>query len=136
MKKVRRKAREEALKILYKMDLTDNWDLSAFEEEISYGNLRDLDEIREYLTFLVQTVLDHKEAIDNKIRPRIKNWKLERLGILERNILRLAIAEMLFSPDVPPKVAIDEAIEIAKKYVSVDAGKFINGVLDGVLKEG
>ncbi len=136
MKKYRRKAREEALKILYKMDLTDKWDATAFDEEILFGNIKDYDQIKEYLTFLVETILEHKEVIDEKIRPRIKNWKLERLGILERNILRIAIAEMLFSQDVPPKVAIDEAIEIAKKYVSLDAGRFVNGVLDGILKEG
>ncbi len=132
----RRRAREEALKILYKMDLLDRWERKALEEEISYGNISDFEKIKDYLLFLIETILENRSLIDEKIKKRVKNWKFERLGILERNILRIAIAELLFSPDVPPKVAIDEAIEIAKKYVSRDAGKFVNGVLDGVLKEG
>ncbi len=135
MKKLRRKAREEALKILYKMDLTDKWDISAYQEEIKYGNIDNYEKIKEYLGFLVSSILENIHFIDSKITPRIRNWKLERLGILERNILRIAIAEMLLSRDVPPKVAIDEAIELAKKFVNRDAGKFVNGVLDGILKE-
>ncbi len=136
MTKLRRKAREAALKILYKMDLTDRWDESALKEELEYRSIKDIDEVEEYLVFLVNTILENKRLIDDKIKARTRNWKLERLGILERNILRIAIAEMLFSHDVPHKVAIDEAIEIAKKYVSPEAGKFVNGVLDSILKEG
>ncbi len=73
--------------------------------------------------------------VDAKIRTLADNWDFERLAAVDRNILRLAVYEMLFRPEIPPVVSINEAIEIAKKFSTTESGKFVNGLLDRVKKE-
>ena len=83
----------------------------------------------------MDAVLGHQQETDAVLRRHITRWRLERLTVLDRAILRLASAEILYFDDVPPKVSINEAVEIAKKYGDDEAGKFVNGVLDGVFRE-
>jgi len=92
-------------------------------------------DIIDYTGFLLAGVKKDKEKIDSYIAKASEHWKPERITFVDKNILRLGIYEMLFTEDVPPKVAIDEAIELAKKYGSEDSGEFINGVLDRILKD-
>ena len=87
-----------------------------------------------YAQELVRGTLEHREAIDELIRGQADNWRLERMPAVDRNILRLAVYEMLHESDVPKLVVVDEAIELAKKYGSEHSGKFVNGLLDGLLK--
>jgi len=89
---------------------------------------------RTYATALVGGTVENMDRIDAAISKVADNWSLERIGGVERNILRLAIQELLFMPDVPPKVAINEAVEMAKKFGSEDSGGFVNGILDAVRK--
>jgi len=89
-------------------------------------------EVRSYATDLIAGTIDNMERIDAAIRKVADNWALERIGRVERNILRFATHELLFMPDVPPKVAINEAVEVAKKFGSEEAGRFVNGILDTV----
>jgi N utilization substance protein B len=89
-----------------------------------------------YARRLAEGVSGHGETIDDLIRRYAENWRLERMPIIDRNILRLAIYEMLHEANVPRVVIVDEAIELAKKFGSENSGRFVNGLLDGVLKSG
>lgn len=88
--------------------------------------------IRAFADQLIRGVLQHKEECDKIIAQHLKNWDLNRINLIDRNILRLAIYEMLYREDIPPVVSINEAIEIAKKFSTEESGKFVNGILDKV----
>jgi len=89
-------------------------------------------EIRDFTTTLVTGVIEHRDEIDAFIQECSTNWSLERIGLVERNILRFAIYELCFLPDIPPNVTINEAVEVAKKYGTEEAPAFINGILDHI----
>lgn len=95
---------------------------------------RQLQEAFGYARTLVEGALEHREEIDRLIRDQADNWRLERMPAVDRNILRLAIFEMLHQRDVPKLVVMDEAIELAKRFGSEQSGRFVNGLLDGLLK--
>jgi N utilization substance protein B len=84
---------------------------------------------------LVQGVAENLEKIDKKISEYATNWRLERMAYVDRNILRLGSYELLFREDIPPKVSINEAVELAKKFSSQEASKFVNGILDKIKSE-
>ena len=92
-------------------------------------------DIIDYTRLLLSGVIQQKESIDSSIETASEHWKLGRITYIDRSILRLAVFEMLFSLDVPPKVAIDEALEMAKKYGNEESKDFINGILDKIFKE-
>lgn len=96
---------------------------------------REVDEAFRYAKSLVTGTLEHREEIDDLIRAQADNWRLERMPAVDRNILRLAIFEMLYERDVPKLVVVDEAIELAKRFGSEQSGRFVNGLLDGLLKQ-
>ncbi len=81
---------------------------------------------------LIRGVLENRDRLDDEIKKFAKNWDLHRMAVVDRNILRLAIYEMLFRDDIPPVVSINEAVDIAKKFSTGDSGKFVNGILDKV----
>ncbi|HEY4592057.1 MAG TPA: transcription antitermination factor NusB, partial [Thermoanaerobaculia bacterium] len=89
----------------------------------------------EYAQMLVRGTVDNRERIDDLIRSQADNWRLERMPPVDRNILRLAVFEMLHERDTPKLVVLDEAIELAKKFGSEQSGRFVNGLLDGLLKQ-
>ena len=99
---------------------------SAYALEILEGSLP------AYTVRLMTHVERFKEHLDDLIREKVEKWEFHRIAILDRIILRIAIAELLYFPDVPPKVSINEAIEIAKKYSTLNSGRFVNGILDAV----
>jgi len=128
----RSQAREYALKILYAIDIAkiDHADcIRAFWEHQETD-----DAIREFTDILVKGVMKNKAEIDAMISSYATNWQLERMAAVDRNILRFATYELLFMSDIPPKVTINEAIEVAKKFGDNDSGKFINGILDKINK--
>lgn len=92
-------------------------------------------EAEAYLRRLVNAVREHQSEVDRVLRRHLRRWRLERLTVLDRTILRMAGVELLFFGDVPPKAAINEAVELAKKFGDDRAGAFVNGVLDGVYHE-
>jgi transcription antitermination protein NusB len=128
----RRESREVALQLLYHWDL--NLQASLTEEALArFWQLRSATgSIRTFATQLAQGVIARQDVVDEKISRYTANYELKRISAVDRNILRLAIYEMLFSDDVPPVVAINEAIDIAKKFGTQESGKFVNGVLDRV----
>lgn len=129
----RRKAREIALQALYNIDLMGEGTPEEVEEFIKGESKRAT--IIEFTRELVRGCRSHLKAIDKKLAHAAINWKISRMAVIDRNILRLGTYELLFCPDIPPKVAIDEAIELAKKYGSRDSGAFVNGILDRLYKE-
>jgi transcription antitermination factor NusB len=98
-------------------------------------NRKRVDEAFRYAQELVRGCVAHLEKIDELIRSQADNWRLERMPAVDRNILRLAIYEMLVEKDTPKLVVLDEAIELAKKFGSEQSGRFVNGLLDGLLKQ-
>jgi len=128
----RREGREVALQLLF------NWDLNLREAPQSkdlelFWELRDVVAgVRSFATTVLNGVIANQAAIDSKIAKYTANYELKRIAAVDRNILRMAIYEMLYAVDVPPIVAINEAIDIAKKFGTEESGKFVNGVLDRV----
>ncbi|MFH1398173.1 MAG: transcription antitermination factor NusB [Candidatus Omnitrophota bacterium] len=127
-------AREYALQVLYKLDITKDKDLEVVlanfwlmgvEEEVE-------DSVKVFAAELVKGVICNLAEIDRDISQYATNWKLERMAVVDRNILRLSAYELLFRQEIPPKVSINEAVELAKKYSEPKSAKFVNGVLDKI----
>lgn len=129
----RRKARELTLKMLYQVELNGEDADAALQNYCKIFPYQD--DIVEYARFLLAGISKEKRKLDQYIEKASEHWKLNRITYVDKGILRTAIFEMLFSSDVPPKVAIDEALELAKKFGTEESKDFINGVLDRVLKE-
>ena len=129
-----RRARERALQALFQIEMTsDDWRNSL---EQFWRDRPSTQAVRAYATTLVGGAIENMERIDAAISEVADKWALGRIGSVERNILRLATHELLFMRDVPPKVAINEAVEVAKKFGSEDSGGFVNGILDAIRKMG
>lgn len=129
----RRVARECALETLYRHDLVGDDPDTVIDEILSRKNPSR--EAEEYLRRLVSAVLDRQADIDTLLRRHLRRWRLERLTALDRAALRFGAAELLYFTDIPPKVVINEAVDIAKKFGDDNAGRFVNGVLDSVYRE-
>jgi transcription antitermination factor NusB len=130
----RRKAREVALQFLYQLDLHGEDDPTPQATEFWMRHPVD-DETRHFAEALVRGTKLHQGEADKLLRQYTEHWDLERMAVVDRNLLRLAVYEMLWSGDVPSKVAINEAMEIAKKFGTGESSRFINGVLDRIRKE-
>jgi len=129
----RTKARECALKILYAVDIRkDSQELCTRVFWENHPTIKD--EIKKFSTFIVEGVSKNKAFIDSNISKYATNWQIQRMPPIDRNILRAAVFELLFAEEIPPKVSINEAIEMAKRYGDKDSGKFVNGVLDKINK--
>ncbi len=154
----RREARERAVQFLFQHDLNppENLELelatfwnsqraAAIEDEkgaAKWGEVTELPpptaeeaELRLFAEPLIRGTLEHRDAIDERIKGHAKNWDFHRIAAVDRNIMRLAIYEMLHREDIPPVVSINEAVDIAKKFSTEDSGKFVNGILDKVRGE-
>jgi N utilization substance protein B len=131
---LRRDGREAAIQFLYQVDThrPEKVDeaLAAF-----WKQNEEPPNVRDFANDLLRGALEKLPEIDAKIRTLADNWDFERLAVVDRNILRLAVYEMLFRPEIPPVVSINEAIEIAKKFSTAESGKFVNGLLDRVKNE-
>ncbi len=129
----RRKAREMVLNGLYYHEMT-GIDSTSLLQHVANKKVMDK-EIKEYATRLLEETMKNLIVIDKKLTKIIKNWDLDRVAVIDKCILRLATAELLFFPDIPVKVSIDEAVEIAKKYSTENSGGFVNGILDEIARE-
>lgn len=129
----RTQSREWALKILYQSEITRGSVSAAIDDFLAREEAKDQDIIK-FTKRLALGVEEHLSALDKSIAQYAANWDLKRMAIIDRNILRLGVFELKMMPDIPPKVAINEAVELAKKYGDIDSGKFINGVLDKIHK--
>ena len=124
-------AREFALQALYAFELSNNPIDQVLNDPIWDSN-RDKNAM-EFANKLVRVVIEKCPECDGLVRKKVANWDFKRIAVMDRLILCMAICEFLFFDDIPPKVSIDEAIEVAKKYSTENSGRFINGILDAVL---
>ena len=131
----RRQARELALQLLYELDLRGEADPGEALEEFWRRQGEVPDEVRSFAESLVRGTKAHQEKIDELIGRFAERWDLDRMAVVDRNVLRAGIFELLWAGDVPPKVAINEALEIARKFSTEDSTRFINGLLDRVRRE-
>jgi transcription antitermination protein NusB len=126
----RRQARELAMQALFCMDMS-----CAFSKEVlgDYCNCFTPDQRSlPFFEQLVTGIMEHKTKIDTIIEQYSNNWKMSRMACVDRNVLRIAVYELLFCTDIPSKVSINEAIDIGKKFGAPESGAFINGILDGI----
>jgi N utilization substance protein B len=133
--KSRRHARELALQTLYACESGDMGEWNVMLGRIGDGSAI-TDENRLYARNLVQAAVGHLDAIDECLTQHAANWELKRMAALDRNVLRLAVAELFYFTEVPFKVVIDEAVELAKTYGTDESGRFVNGILDSIHKAG
>lgn len=130
----RRRAREAAVQMLYQIDLAADDVERAIElyfQHLGPGG----DDATELASELVRGCAAHLQAIDDRIREASKHWRLERMARVDRNILRLAIYELLQRPDVPRRVTLNEAVELAKRYGDENSPAFVNGLLDRIASD-
>jgi transcription antitermination protein NusB len=127
----RRVVREKVLQTLYAFELSKD-PLEAVIINVM-GDLREMPEEFEFAKNLVHQIVGHKDEIEQVIRTNVQHWEYSRIAIIDNILLRMGIGELLYFPDIPPKVTISEAIEIAKRYSTEQSGKFVNGVLDAIL---
>ncbi len=124
----RRTAREKAMQALYQMDISGDIDPKvAIENTLEEGETSS-----DFLEALVLGCMEHKDELDALISQHLENWKLERVGTVDRNILRVAVYEMKYMNDIPENVTMNEAIEIAKVFGDEESKRFINGVLSKI----
>lgn len=128
----RRLVREKTLQALYAFELSND----PIEHVLKYtiDQLRNDRESYEFARTLFHHCVDARQEIDPLIRHQVTNWEFDRIALIDKLLLRMTIAELLFFPEIPPKVSINEAIEIAKRYSTEKSGKFINGILDAILE--
>lgn len=130
----RRRARECALQMLFSYDVAR----PAVEHliEMYWGELADAgDEVRQFANELVVGTIGHLDEIDEKIRARTEHWRIPRMAIVDRNLLRMAVFEFLCQPSTPRTVAINEALEIARRFSTSEATQFVNGILDAIKRD-
>jgi transcription antitermination protein NusB len=128
----RREGREVTLQLLFHWDLNAQQPLDAADFELFWAFRPAVPGVQTFATNLLKGIVCNQVTIDEKISKYTANYELRRISAVDRNILRIAVYEMLYAEDVPPIVAINEAIDIAKKYGTEESGKFVNGVLDRV----
>lgn len=130
----RTRGRELALQLLYMVDARGDEALLGVDDFLK-DEAPDEAEAHEFARQLLSGTLDNQEEIDKAISGAAQNWHLRRMAIVDRNILRMAVYEMLFLKDIPAKVSINEAIEMGKRFSTQQSGAFINGILDRIRRE-
>lgn len=129
----RTKARESALKILYQSEIAQR-DIQL-ASDIFWAEFKNYDHtIKDFCDRITKGIQAHFEEINKKITEYATNWQIKRMAVIDRNILRIGVCELLYLSDIPPKVTINEAVELAKKYGDRDSSKFVNGILDKIHK--
>lgn len=129
----RTQSREYALKILYQAELTRR-DI-RFAAENFWSEFESIDDhIRSFSDRLTNGIDENLQSIDDKISEYATNWQLKRMAVIDRNVLRIGVYELKYASDIPPKVTINEAVELAKKYGDLESSKFVNGILDKIHK--
>ncbi len=129
----RRKAREETLRILFRLEFESKQIAKTLDQY--WESKKTSEEIKEYSTWLVKGIISDLAKIDNIIQQVSEHWRISRMALVDRNILRMAVFELLYEENIAPAIIINEAIEIAKKYSGDEAGTFVNGILDAVRKD-
>ena len=130
---LRSKAREVALRALYEIEVGKFSPEYSLKDNLSQNNFPS--DIVDFIRYLVDGVTEKIQVLDEVISRYALNWNINRMAIVDKNILRIGVFELLFADDIPPKVSINEAVELAKKYGDVDSARFVNGILDSVYRQ-
>ena len=128
----RRQGREAVLQALYAYEIAEEDRNKVLQDALGRKSFDE--NMRNFITNLFDVTIDNKEWCEEQIKSRLNNWEFDRVALLDRLLLCVAISEICFVDDVPPKVSISEAIEIAKQYSTEESSSFVNGVLDNVYK--
>ena len=128
----RTKSREYALQVLYQLDIRHG-EIAGILQEFWEAH-QPTSEVKAFAQQLAEGTMAHVQEIDQLIGAHANNWDMKRMAVVDRNILRLGVFELLYVPDVPPTVCINEAIELAKRFGDAESAKFINGILDAIHK--
>lgn len=131
----RSQAREFTLQVLYQIDITHEDCDVALNGFWASQNEEVEPQVKDFAAHLVRGVVENFEPIDKKISEHATNWQLKRMAVVDRNIMRMSSFELMYCDDIPPKVSINEAVELAKKYSGIEAARFVNGVLDKIKTE-
>jgi N utilization substance protein B len=128
----RRVVREKVLQILYAQEMNKEGQEAVIKEVLT-----DMTEKadRDFAISLVSRVIAHQDELDKLIKDRVANWEMNRIALIDKILLRMGLCELFYFPDIPPKVSINESIEIAKIYSTAGSGKFVNGILDAILSD-
>ncbi|MEK6528554.1 MAG: transcription antitermination factor NusB [Nitrospirota bacterium] len=129
----RRRAREYALQLLFQLDVTRGKLTDKLMEDF-WKDIKEDNDVKEFANSLIRGTRENIAEIDKIIKKSAEHWSIGRMAIIDRNIIRCAAYELLYRADIPPSVAINEALEISKKYSSEDSASFINGILDKIQK--
>ena len=129
----RRRSRELALQVLYQLGIAEQ-DSEGPIDQFRVRSFRDR-ERDEFSELLIRGVLAHRKEIDQLLKEHSEHWRLDRMAVIDRAILRMATFELLYCEEIPPKVTLNEAIDLGKRYSSEESGSFINGILDQMQKE-
>jgi N utilization substance protein B len=129
----RRRARELVLQGLYALEISGN-SLEMIIEDSLFRGYEDED-MMNFVSNLMQKSMKQKNILDKNIATTVKNWNYERIALIDRLILRLALCELIYFEEIPPKVTINEAIDLAKKYSTAESGRFVNGILDAIYQK-
>ncbi|MFO7890842.1 MAG: transcription antitermination factor NusB [bacterium] len=129
--KKRRRARELALQTLYSEEFTGN-DLDTLLRQLKN---RAPEEVFDFASSLVTKVMTKDAFLDKHVASSVKNWEYNRIAVIDRIILKIALCELLFFEEIPPRVSINEAIDLAKTFSTVNSGKFVNGIIDNLYKK-
>mgnify|MGYP000980535347 CR=1 FL=1 len=131
--RLRSQARECALQVLYQIEIGN---VAVDDAVRDYFEGRSFsDQVKMFTAFLARGVTQHRDRLNEYIRQYARNWELERMAVIDKNILRIGIYEILYVEDIPPKVSINEAVELAKRFGDTDSPKFVNGILDSVYRK-
>jgi len=129
----RTQSREHALKILYQAELTRRE--IGVASGIYWKDYQEVDDlIKEFTKRITDNIEKKLKSIDPKISEYATNWQIKRMAVIDRNVLRIGVCELLYFEDIPPKVSINEAVELAKKFGDLESSKFVNGILDKIHK--
>ena len=118
------------MQALFCMDMQNNTSLEMLESFC--GNFNPSEKLRPFFLKLVKGVLESRGELDNLIERFSKNWKISRMSCVDRNVMRIAVYELLYCEDIPPKVSINEAVDVGKKFGTEESGAFINGIMDSI----
>lgn len=127
----RRAERELALKILYALEFNP----TTYQEQIDLYSQNFNEEVSVFATDIIRTTTDNKDELDELIKSQLHNWDFKRVSVIDKVLLRMALSELIYFIDVPAEVTLNEVIEISKTFSTERSGKFINGILDAILKK-
>ncbi len=129
----RRVLREKVMQVLYATEISKEPITLMLDQQL--GEIHPKPNEIKFVKELCQAVIQHEHELDQLIKSKIQHWEFDRLALLDRIIMRMALGELLYFPDIPPKVSLNEAIELAKVYSTPNSGTFINGVLDAIRQD-